>query len=389
MPLAPAALKPLLQLATVPGVGPARLAALMARFGSPERVLRAHPAELEANPGFGAELVGRIRRASGHEGVARAERAMERMERAGAVALTPQDAAYPEAFAAVAEPPYLLFAAGRLEQLSLPGVAMVGTRTPTGYGKGVASRLSAALAEAGFAVVSGMARGIDSVSHAAALDAGGPSIGVLGHGIDEVYPAENRRLFERMREGGLLISEYLPGEQPKAGNFPRRNRLIAALSRGVVVVEMGLKSGAQHTVNYALEQGREVFAVPGPITSPASEGTNQLLKEGARVVTSVDDIFEELGGVGEPAPHVAAPRTPTPAGKTVPAPPGLFAAPPDLSDAEMKLFHALSAEPRHVDTLGAATGLAAGELLGALLALELRGLVEALPGKHFRYAEGG
>jgi DNA processing protein len=387
MPLAPAALRPLLQLATVPGVGPARLAALLRHFGSPERALNAAPAELGGLAGFGAELLGRLHRASGHEGAARAERALERMERAGAVALTPADAAYPEAFGAVAEPPYLIFAAGRLEQLSMPGVAMVGTRSPTGYGRGVASRLSAALAESGFAVVSGMARGIDSVSHAAALDAGGPSIGVLGHGIDEVYPAENRRLFERMREGGLLITEYLPGEQPKAGNFPRRNRLIAALSRGVVVVEMGLKSGAQHTVTYALEQGREVFAVPGPITSPASEGANQLLKDGARVVTSVDDIFEELGGVGESRPRVTL-GTPAPAAKAVPAPPGLFAAPADLSDEELKAFHALSTEARHVDALGAASGLSAGDLLGALLGLELRGLAESLPGKHFRYAQG-
>ena len=186
---------------------------------------------------------------------------------------------------------------------------------------------------------------------------------MLGHGIDEVYPAENRRLFARMREGGLLLSEFLPGEQPKAGNFPRRNRLIAALSKGVVVVEMGLKSGAQHTVGYALDQGREVFAVPGPINSPASEGTNQLLREGARIVTSVDDIFEELGGVGQPLLTRTPRAAPTPA-RSVPVTAGADScAPPDLTETELRVFHAVGVEPRHVDQIGAASGLPAGELL--------------------------
>jgi DNA processing protein len=222
-----------------------------------------------------------------------------------------------------------------------------------------------------------MARGIDSAAHAAALDAGGTTVGVLGHGIDRVYPPENARLFSRVGERGLLLTELAPGEEPNAGNFPRRNRLIAALSLGVLVVEMGEKSGAQHTVTYALEQGKDVFAVPGPIGSPQSAGTNQLLKDGARLVTSAADILEELRGVGHAFRPAGGPASA--ANPDVAPPP-----PPDLVPDEAKVYAALAAEPRHVDDLAEATGMAPSNVLAALLGLELRELVEALPGKQFR-----
>ncbi|HEU0052193.1 MAG TPA: DNA-processing protein DprA, partial [Longimicrobium sp.] len=307
MPLANAALETLLRIAVVEGIGPARLSVLLRRFGSAERILGAASADVAALPGFGPELARRVMTASTPEGAARARAALDALRRAGAVALTPDDAAYPDAFRPLPDPPYLLFASGDLALLTAPGVAVVGTRAPTEYGRKTATSLSGDLARAGFTVVSGMARGIDTAAHAAALAAGGTTVGVLGHGIDRVYPPENRTLFAKVRERGLLISEMAPGEDPAAGNFPRRNRLIAALSLGVLVVEMGEKSGAQHTVGYALEQGKEVFAVPGPIDSPASAGTNQLLKDGARLVTSARDIVEELRGVGaaEPSPAVA------------------------------------------------------------------------------------
>jgi DNA processing protein len=251
----------------------------------------------------------------------------------------------------------------------------VGTRAPTDYGRRTAAGLSFQLARAGYAIVSGMARGIDSVAQAAALDAGGATIGVLGHGIDRVYPPENHRLFAQVRERGLLLSELPPGEEPLAGNFPRRNRLIAALSVGVLVVEMGEKSGARHTVEYALELGKEVFAVPGPIGSAASAGTNQLLKEGARLVTSARDVLEELQGVGLPLRPVAASSAVEPQPRTPPA---------DLAPDEARVFAALADEPRHVDEVAAAAGIPASAALGALLGLELREVVEALPGKQFR-----
>lgn len=375
MPLSPSALEPLLRLACVPGAGPARLAALLRHFGSAERVLAADAAEIRALPRFGGELAQRIRAAGEPEGVSRARAALQRLARAGAVAITPDDAAYPDSFRAISDPPFLCFAIGRLELLDSPGVGVVGTREPTPYGRDAAGSLAGALAGAGFTIVSGMARGIDAAAHTAALDAGGGTVGVLGSGIDGIYPAENRDLFARVRERGLLISEYLPGEEPRAGNFPRRNRLIAALSRGVLVVEMALRSGAQHTVNYALEQGKEVFAVPGPIGAPMSEGTNQLLKEGARLVTGVSDVLEELRGVGSPEPLARGPARQ----ESVPPRP-----PPELPPEEASVWAALGSEPRHVDEISAAALLAPSRVLAALLGLELRGAAEALPGKHFR-----
>jgi DNA processing protein len=376
MPLAAGALEPVLRLAIVEGIGPARLSALMARFGSAERVLAASAEALGALPGFGPEFVRRLRAASTDEGLQRARAALAALRRVGAVSITPADAAYPDAFRTLPDPPYLLFAIGNLELMGTPGIGVVGTRSPTDYGVRAAASLSGGLAGAGLTIVSGMAKGIDAAAHAAALDAGGATIGVLGHGIDRVYPPENAKLFARVRESGLLITELAPGEEPNAGNFPRRNRLIAALSLGVLVVEMGEKSGAQHTVTYALEQGKEVFAVPGPISSTRSTGTNQLLKDGARLVTSADDILEELRGVG----HGVSAAPPAQLEMiTAPAPPPL-----DLSPDEATVCAALSAEPLHVDELVAATGLAPGNLLAALLGLELREVAESLPGKRYR-----
>lgn len=366
-------LETVVQLALVDGIGPARLSMLLARFGTPERVLAAQADELMAVPGFGRELVKRIREGAGDAGRQRARAALATLREIGAVAITPADAAYPSAFRTLPDPPFLLFAMGNLELLAAPGIGVVGTRSPTDYGRRATAALAGDLARAGYSIISGMARGIDAAAHAAALEAGGGTVGVLGHGIDVVYPPENRRLFEVVGQRGLLLTEMPPGEEPLAGNFPRRNRLIAALSQGVLVVEMGEKSGAQHTVAYALEQGKEVFSVPGQIGSPQSAGTNQLLKDGARLVTSANDILEELRGVG----HAAVPATPVAAPAPRPAPAGLA---PD----EAAVLAALAADPRHVDEIAADSGLAPGAVLTALLGLELRDLAESLPGKQYR-----
>lgn len=376
MALDSAALQEHLRLAIVPGIGPSRVAALLARFGSVARVLGASARELAGVPGIGPEFARRVAIAATPAGGARAREALRALADVGAVALTPHDRLYPDAFRRLPDPPFVLYAAGRLEQLGLPAVGVVGTRAPTEYGCGAAHRLAFDLARAGYAIVSGMARGIDAVAHAAALQAGGPTVGVLGHGIDRVYPPENRALFSRVIRHGVLITELAPGEEPLAGNFPRRNRLIAALSAGVLVVEMGEKSGARHTVEFALELGRDVFAVPGPIGSAASAGTNQLLKEGARLVTSARDILEELHGVGI-APELAGPfSADPPAAAAVP--------PPDLPPDEARVFAALAPEARHVDEVAIAAGLGTPGTLSALLALELRDLAESLPGKQFR-----
>lgn len=396
MPLAPAALEPLLRLAVVPGVGPARLATLIAHFGSAERVLRATPREIAALPSFGAELARRVHAAGEPAGLRRAQAALALLERHGAVALTPDDLEYPAGFRLLPDPPYLVYAAGDLALLRAPAVALVGTRAPSEYGRSTAATLADGLATAGYTVVSGMARGIDAAAHDAALAAGGGTIGVVGHGIERIYPAENRALFRAVREQGLLLSEFPPGEEPKAGNFPRRNRLIAALSAAVVVVEMALRSGAQHTVNAALDLGRDVFAVPGPIGSSVSEGTNQLIKEGARVITSLGDLLDALreaaptagalsdgprpaalAGAGGNARHAMPRPEPSAAHKAAPA---------DLPPEEAAVFALLGDDERHVDDLATAAGLPASTTLGALLGLELRGLVASLPGKRFRRA---
>ncbi len=385
MPLSSSALEPVLRLAMVPGVGPSRITTLLRHFGSAERALDAPSAEVARLPGFGTEMVRRMAAGGQKEGRERARRAMERLEKLGAVAITPDDRAYPDAFRALADSPFLLFALGRLELLGPPGMAIVGTREPTEYGRETTRRLAAELTGAGYVVVSGMAKGIDAAAHTAALEAGGDTVGVLGHGIDLVYPRENARLFQAVRERGLLLTELPPGEEPKAGNFPRRNRLIAALAEGVLVVEMGARSGAQHTVGYALEQGKDVFAVPGPVGSPASEGTNQLLKDGARLVTSAQDILEELRGVGRAA-AAAPPRARVQVGPATAIAPPAPAEPADLSPEEARLWAALRPEPLHVDDLARAAEMATGSALAALLGLELRGAVEALPGKQYRRA---
>jgi DNA processing protein len=376
MPLSPSALEPLLRLAVVPGIGPARLHALVRRFGSAERVLAASPGMLGAVPGLGPELVRRVLRAAEPAGLQRAKRAMEMLEAHHAVALTPDDLEYPEGFRRLADPPFLLFAAGDRALLHAPSVALVGTRRPSPYGRAAADGLARGLVAVGYAVVSGLARGIDTAAHEAALAAGGGTVGVLGHGVERVYPAENRALFREIAERGLLVTEYAPGEEPKAGNFPRRNRLIAALSRGVVVVEMTLRSGARHTVDAALDLGCEVFAVPGPIGTEASEGTNLLIKHGAALVTGVADIVEALEGVGGAGP---APRPATARREPTPAP-----LPADLPPGGAELLRAMDGEPRHIDRLAAEAALAPGEALAALLHLELMGLAESLPGKLFR-----
>jgi DNA processing protein len=385
MPLAATALEPLLRLAVVPGVGPARLHALLRRFGSAERTLAANPSEIRALPGFGPELVRRVYGAREPAGLERARRAMALLERHHAVALTPDDLDYPDAFRQLADPPFLVFAAGDLALLRSACVAIVGTRRPSAYGRSAAAGLSRGLAEAGYAVVSGMASGIDAVAHEAALAAGGGTIGVLGHGVERVYPAENRALFREVRERGLLVTEYAPGEEPKAGNFPRRNRLVAALARGVVVVEMALRSGARHTVDAALELGREVFAVPGPIGSEVSEGTNQLIKQGAAVVTSVRDVVEVLEGVGATAPIRNPPeRVDTARRGAAGDPTRAVPLPRDLPPDATRLIGVLGDDPRHIDDVAAAATMSSGEALATLLHLELMGLVESLPGKLFR-----
>ncbi len=356
-----------LALAQVPGIGAARLRRLLAVFDTARGVLRAPRPALAAVPGVGPAAAAAIAAASPADGA----RILGALERLGARALLPGDPDFPALLREIPEPPLVLFAWGRVALLAAPAAALVGSRVHTEYGAEAARLLAAGLAVDGVMVVSGMARGIDAVAHRAALDAGGASVGVLGNGFGVVYPAANRALYERMVTAGCLVTELPPGERPRVHTFPRRNRLISGLARATVVVEARAASGALITADCALEQGRAVLAVPGPITSPTALGCNRLIQQGATPCLAPGDILEEMG-IARSAHRstAAAPQRP----------------PADLSAVQRSLWDALAAAPAHVDALGEAAGADAPEVLGALTDLEMRGIVTQQPGMMFRLA---
>lgn len=357
-----------LALAQVPGIGAARLHTLAAAFGSAGAALHASPGAIAALPGFSRAAAGAIRAVSpavGHE-------ILNELDRIGAAVLVPDDPRFPPLLSEIPEPPALLYVWGDAAWLQRPAVGIVGSRDHTSYGADAARVLAAGAARAGVVVTSGMARGIDAIAHGAALDAGGASVGVLANGFGVIYPAANRTLYERMITGGCLISELPPGERPHAGAFPRRNRLISGLAGVTVVVEAAPGSGALITSDCALDQGRTVLAVPGPITSPTSLGCNRLIQQGAKPALSAADILEELGLPGTADPGPAA------RGETVPR-----SQPGDLNDLQRSLWDALVAEPKHVDALVATAGGETGAVLTALTELEMRGLVRQQPGMVF------
>lgn len=281
---------------------------------------------------------------------------LARLERLGITALTLLDPDYPSNLRQIADPPPVLFVRGVLGPADDQAVALVGTREATPYGRAVAERLAAGLARAGVSVVSGLAKGVDTVAHRAALDAGGRTLAVLGNGLDQVYPPQNAGLARRIVEtaAGALVSEFAPGVPPDAVNFPRRNRIIAGLARATVIVEAGTRSGALITADFALEQGRDVLAVPGSVFSRLSAGCNDLLKQGAGPVTGVEDVLVVLGvapGEAGVARHLPAPGS-----------------------QEHVVWDALADDPRHVDELARRLGQPVGELAASLALLELQGL---------------
>lgn len=290
---------------------------------------------------------------------------VRRTRELGGVLLAPGHAGFPDRLREIPEPPGLLFAAGRAEMLQTHAVAVVGSRDHSPYGAAVCRRLAAGAARAGVTVVSGMARGLDAAAHEAVLDIGGATVGVLGNGLGVVYPAANRALYQRMMDAGCLITEFLPGERPNAGSFPRRNRLISGLAKLTVVVEARGGSGALITADCALNQGREVGAVPGPITSPTSVGTNRLIQLGAKSILETRDILEEYGIT------VPEPSTRPPAG---------------LTPEEDRVLAAVGDGPRDVDAIADGAGLNVSEVMTVLTGLELRGIVRPLVGGLVRRA---
>ena len=365
-----------LALAQVPGIGAARLRTLVAAFQSAGAALRAPHGAIAALPGFSRAGATAIRAGSpqaGHD-------ILDQLDRLGAAVLLPDDPGFPPLLSEVPDPPAFLFVWGDVTLLARPAAGIVGSRDHSPYGAEAAHLLAAGVARGGVVVVSGMARGIDAIAHAAALDSGGASVGILGNGFGVIYPAANRVLYERMVARGCLVTELPPGERPHAGAFPRRNRLISGLAAVTVVIEAAPGSGALITADCALDQGRVVLAVPGPITSLTSLGCNKLIQQGAKPALAAADILEELGLPANPA-QVARGNTPSRQGSMGPGAPR--SQPPDLSDLQRSLWDALVTEPKHVDVLVATAGVETCEVLTALTELEMRGVVKQEPGMRF------
>ncbi|MCX5908088.1 MAG: DNA-processing protein DprA [Deltaproteobacteria bacterium] len=348
-------------LAMAPGVGAVLFKRLLETFRSPERVFQAKTRELEGVEGIGPKVAAALRRFDWGPQV---EKEIRSAEEKGAELITWEDAAYPDALKQIYDPPSLLYVLGSLAERDQRAVAVVGSRSPTVYGQAAAERITRGLSRQGITVVSGLARGIDSISHRSALAAGGRTIGVLGCGIDVVYPPENRELFGEVAAQGAVVSEFPLGTPPDRDHFPIRNRIISGLSLGVAVVEATLRSGSLITARFALEQGRDVYAVPGNVDSPRSAGTNRLIKQGAKLVTQAEDILEEI------LPRFSA---------EPPVPP----VPPKLSAEEEKVYALLGHQFLHVDEITSQSGLPTAKVAAILLSLELAGHIRQIPGMRF------
>jgi len=353
-------------LASTPGIGAHLFRRLVRRFGSPEAALAASRDDLLQVEGLRPQVADRLRRPSS---AGRVEAELEALARTGGRIVTQTDPAYPPLLLEIPDPPPFLYVRGGLPPGGGAAVAVVGSRNATDYGLETTHRLCRDLAAAGVVVVSGLARGIDTAAHEGALQAGGPTVAVLGSGLGNVYPTENRSLAERIVRQGAVVSELPMAAGPDPHHFPRRNRIISGLTLGTVVVEATRRSGSLITARLAAEQNREVFAVPGSVSSFKSMGTHALIQEGAKLVTHVGDILEEIAAR---APAMAAPPRGIPDAAPAPAVP--------LDGAEQAVFAALGPYPVHIDDLGRRLGLAPGPLAGVLLGLELKGLARRHPG---------
>ncbi len=365
--------KGLLLLSRIPGVGVTRLRALLARFPSIDNILNAPVSELARTPNIGtstAESISKFLHSPDRlKAEADIERQFEHLETLNASLITILDDGYPTRLKEIYDAPIYLFVRGSLTSQDVRSLAVIGTRYPTDYGKNVTKKFATAFAQHGFTVISGLAIGIDSVAHRAALDAGGRTVAVLGNGVDTIYTDPKGSLYPRILEHGAIISEEWLGTAPIAENFPKRNRIISGLSLGVLIVESDHKGGAMITAKYAIEQNRDIFAIPGSIFSPKSNGTNALIRDSqAKLALSPDDIIAEY-------PHHR------------PEPESLieqFNQLPDLSADEQKIYALLSHEPIHIDTLAEHSGLDVSDVLILLFELEMKGVVRQLAGKLFQ-----
>jgi DNA processing protein len=354
-----------LGLSLTPGVGSILIKRLLDRFKTPEAVFHAPMKELLKIEGLGEKVAGEIRKGPLEKAV---EKELNLLKGLGGTILTFKEDAYPKRLRDIYDPPALLYVRGELKKEDELAVAIVGSRKTSLYGRWITEKVSQELARYGVTIVSGMARGIDSVAHKGAISGGGRTIAVLGCGVDVVYPSENRNLFHQIINQGAILSEFPMGSPPEGGHFPRRNRIISGLSIGVAVVQASAESGSLITAGYALEQGREVFAVPGNVGAEGSRGTNRLIKEGAKLVETSEDILEDIlpqwTRERETIQKVEPPKR-------------------DLNEEEMALYQLLGETPVHIDVIIRESRFDPGRVSSLLLDLELKGLISQWPGKCF------
>lgn len=354
-----------------PGIAARLSARLLREYGSPEGVFRAPLTGIEACnvPAPAAQAIFK------KQLFWRAEKEVDALRKVGGKLVNWKEPEYPQALLQIYDPPVMLYVRGDAQILNSPSLSIVGTRRPTVYGSQMAERMGRDLAARGLTIVSGLARGIDAIAHQGATAVDGRAIGVLGTGIDVCYPKENKKLYEKVLERGAIVSEFPVGSHPAPENFPVRNRIIAGMPLGVVIVEGKQYSGSLITARLAMEFGREVFGVPGNVTQEVSFAPNLLIKQGAKLVTNAEDVIEEL-----PTPVRAA----LVKAEAVEAEQRNLLLVDGLSDAQRKLYELLSAEEsRPIDDIVDTSGLNSSEVLATLFDLEMKGIVRQLPGKQF------
>ncbi len=367
-----------LKLIRANGIGPTTFIRLLERFGCPDRILGASVSELVKTNGIGFKTAERIAATRNTFDTA-AE--LEKAHKLGVWIIHLRDERYPPVLKQIYDPPPVLYIKGTLSKQDNLAMSIVGSRGCSLYGQEQSSRFAHFLCSAGFTICSGMARGIDTATHHGALSAGGRTIAVQGCGLSNIFPPENKRLFELITQSGACISELPLDFEPLPVNFPVRNRIIAGLSLGTIVVEAGLKSGALLTANAAMEYNREVMAVPGKIDSPLSKGAHQLIKQGAVLIESVEDIMEALGYYGRQlTEHVS---TATQKAKEIINRPLFDIKDLNLSNDETRIYKCLNREPSHIEQIIAEADLTPGIINAGLISLRLKGLIKQLPGSLF------
>ncbi|MBV9105874.1 MAG: DNA-protecting protein DprA [Verrucomicrobia bacterium] len=346
----------------VPSLGPVRLRRLLETFGSPERILSAKRNELQAVDGVNQAVIDSL---VSWETFVDLEQELARIRDFGATVLTLEEADYPTLLHEIHDPPTVLYVWGKLDPRDHHAIGVVGSRRTSHYGLECAKKISYQIAYAGLTVVSGLARGIDSAAHQGALAAKGRTIAVLGTGLHHVYPTENRALAEKIISAGAVVTEFPMETMPDRQTFPMRNRIISGWGFGLLVVEAGVNSGALISASQAVEQGRNLYAIPGPIDRPSSHGSNRLIQQGAKLVMSVEDILEDVQRLFPKAPEL------------------LPSKPPDLDGDLLTVYEAITSRETSIDEIIQRSGIGAGAATVALLQLEMRRLVKQLPGKYY------